>query len=153
MTDMTAIRWPDPSFLELGSPIFPELDNDEAAVPAAPNPKFSALPSQKGIGGKRLVLGGAVCFLLGVGFWHAVGFWGFIGTAVFGTGSDGSPAAIAAEQPVQQKRPEVHACTALVLDRKRNITYSRPCEIGAAHSIRTMPLQATYRAPTDVISR
>ncbi len=210
MTNMTAMRRPGPDLLELGSPAFPELEDDNSGVPEPPGgatPKRSAMTMseppggatpkrsdvtllespggaaprrpamtvpkppggaapeppaanavasspQRTIGRTQLLLCGLGCFLLGIGFWHAVGFWSFVGTALLGTSAESARPAVIAEEPIQKEPPEVRACTALVLDRKRHITYSRPCEIGAAHSLRVMPLRTTsYRTARDTLRR
>ena len=153
MTGLQTIGRTDSGLFEFGSPLVPELNDSETVAPAAPARKRTVFRSRIVISRKRFMLWGSACFVLSVGFWLAANFQNIMTMAGVDARSNGAPAAIAAENPAQQKRPTVRACTALVLDRRRNVTYARPCEIEEAHSIHVTPLQARYSAANDVVRR
>lgn len=153
MTGLQTIGRTDSGLFEFGSPLVPELNDSATVAPAAPARQRTIFRSRLAISRKRFLLWGSACFVLSVGFGLAANFQNIMTMAGVDARPNGAPAAIAAEQPALQQRPTVPACTALVLDRTRNVTYARPCEIEEAHSIHITPLQASYSASNDVVGR
>jgi hypothetical protein len=96
--------------------------------PAAPAPRRSA---------RAPIVWGALGFLGGALFWHAVGFWSFMSEIVRDPAPGARTAIAAAEAspgPASQQaalptiyRVDPANCTALALERSTNETVVRPC--------------------------
>ncbi|MEM7621102.1 MAG: hypothetical protein AAF228_11695 [Pseudomonadota bacterium] len=106
---------------------------------------------------------GAFGFLMGVAFWHFIGFWDLVDKALFQeaelkkTTQLTKPSKYIADKPIvkiQQtlqtsERATNHdhvACVALVIDRKRNTTYSRNCKPGVTFAKKSSVVQTAARA-------
>ena len=71
-------------------------------------------------------------FVLGAGFWNAVGLWAFIGGVFLQTPGD---------------RVLAPGCTALVLDREAQRTEASPCLDGTAFNLQTLTAQLRSAPP------
>ncbi len=87
----------------------------------------------------------AIGFFAGIVFWHGVGFWTLVHTAVVGGEKTGSPViAATTDQPTGRRRAPVletgslptivkSSCVLLVLDRTGGTTRQAPCPTGTFH--------------------
>lgn len=95
---------------------------------------------------RRAALGWcATGFLAGVAFWHCVGFWSLVHTAVVRGEERSAPAATATvDRPAAPRRapiletgslpgPIKQSCVLLVLDRTGGATRQAPCPTGTFH--------------------
>lgn len=75
---------------------------------------------------------GVLGFVLGAGFWNAVGLWAFVGGVFLQTPAD---------------RVLAPGCTALVLDREAQRTEASPCPDGTAFNLQTLTAQLRHAPP------
>lgn len=109
------------------------------------------------------LLWGSIGFVIGISFWHFIGFWSLVDKAIFQDPERQTLSRLLEQKPLLEKSQksqenlpkqvqavQAHndhiACVALVIDRKRNETFSQPCRPGIKLTHSTSEVRTAARA-------